>query len=301
MPLKLLDNALFIDNSSLEKYTTCPRSAKFYLVDRREGSEERTALGFGGRIHSILESRYRHHVNVVEETTNVMRNKAAEVFKDWQAGEDDFRTYSTALQFIDLYNLQYPVEAFDIVNLGTIPAIEVPFAVPLGEVDLDGNVIKVVWTGRIDLVYQREGQIYLMDHKTTSMLGPTYFKEFELSSQVFGYVWAIQQLLGVKVNGFVVNALAIRKPTKTGKGFEFIRHIVPIDQALVEEWHEETMDIVSNMLEMDRADKWPGHKKWCVGKYGVCEYAPICGLPPAQRPILLGSPAYRDVTWSPLK
>jgi len=310
MKLPLIDNALFIDNSSLERFTTCPRSANYYIVHKREGNEERTALGFGKRIHEILDARYRFHPNVIPQselglgqtgTELLMLQRAETVFRDWTPGEGDYRTYATALDFIRNYNATYPIEAFSVYKLPTgQPAVEVPFALPLCEIEVEGRTIKVMWTGRIDLIYTREGRFYIMDHKTTSMLGPSYFKEFELSSQVFGYVWAVQRLLSVVVDGFCVNALAFRKPTKTGKAFEPIRQIIPIEQALVGEWEHDTQTIVSDLINMDARDDWPKHTKWCVGKYGVCEYADVCRQPPLIRETLLNSNAFRPVTWSPL-
>ena len=44
----------------------------------------------------------------------------------------------------------------------------------------------------------------------------------------------------------------------------------------------------------------PKHTKWCVGKYGPCEYKQVCGLEPQYRELSLYSNEYRDVTWDPL-
>jgi len=311
MKLPLIDDALFIDNSSLERFTTCPRSAQYYLLDKREGNEERQGLGFGKHIHEILDARYSFHPNVIPDDMSTvlqgrgtlarMTARADTVFADWIPEDGSFRTLATALNFINVYNETYPVEAFSVLTLpnGKL-GCEVPFALPLCSVEVEGREIKVMWTGRIDLIYKREERVYIMDHKTTSMMVPSYFREFELSSQVFGYVWAVQELLGVIVDGFCVNALAFRKPTKTGKSLELLRHIVPIDQSLVAEWKHDTETIVGDLVNMASREDFPKHTKWCVNKYGICEYAPICGLPPAQRAVLLGSNMYRDVTWSPL-
>lgn len=309
MNLPLIDDALFIDNSSLERFTTCPRSAKYYIIDKRESNEDREALGFGKRIHEIMDSRYRLHPNVMQPdgmnfkygTDFVMRARAEQVFADWVPSEGSFRTLATALNFIEVYNATYPVEAFSVLQLPDgKTGVEMPFAVPLCTLDVEGKSIKVMWTGRIDLLYKREDRVYIMDHKTTSMMGPSYFKEFELSSQVFGYVWAVQKLLGVQIDGFCVNALAFRKPTKTGKSLELLRHIVPIDQSLVKEWEHDTQTIIGDLVNMAHRGDFPKHTKWCVNKYGMCEYAPICGLPPSNRDVLLNSNMYRTVTWSPL-
>jgi hypothetical protein len=324
--LPLIDDALFIDNSSLERFTTCPRSAEYYICNKRESSDSRIALSFGKAIHTILEARYKHNSNVVtrvpgisdHDTSELMLAAAKGAFADWPFDDpEEYRNFSTAVTFIEKYNAHYPMEGFEIVKLPDgRPAIEVPFAVPLGELDINGDLtvrnpdgtiitkhfdkLKVVWTGRIDLIYRREGRIYIMDHKSTSMMGPQYFKEFDLSSQVYGYLWAASTLLNQPVAGFIVNALAFRKPTPKGKPYEFSRYPVPADDSLIQEWQQDTMFILSDFVEMAKRGYFPKHTKWCVGKYGVCSYAPICGLPPHQRQIMLGSGNYKTVQWNPL-
>jgi hypothetical protein len=326
-PLPLIDDALFLDNSSLERFTTCPRSAEYYICNKRESSDERIALAFGKAIHKILEARYRHNPNVVTkvpgisttDTNDIMLAAARDAFADWKNEDpEEFRNFSTAVTFIEKYNTHYPMEGFEILRLPDgSPAIEVPFAVPLGSLTIDGEIpvrlptgevtsrhlstLKIIWTGRIDMIVKRGDAIFLVDHKTTSMMGPQYFKEFDLSSQVYGYIWAASTLLGKPVSGFLVNALAFRKPTPKGKPFEFQRYPVPADIGLVGEWVNDTLHIVSDFVEMAKRGYFPKHTKWCVGKYGPCPYSPICSLPPSpSRELLLNSGNYKAVQWNPL-
>lgn len=325
--LPLIDDALFIDNSSLERFTTCPRSAQYYICNKRESSDERIALSFGKAIHKILEARYKHNPNVVtkvpgiseHDTNEIMLAAARDAFADWKNDDaEEFRNFSTAVTFIEKYNSHYPMEGFEVLRLPDgNPAIEVPFAVPLGELEINGpllvrnpagdiaekefSTLKIIWTGRIDLIIKREGNIFLMDHKTTSMMGPQYFKEFDLSSQVYGYVWAASKLLNTRISGFLVNALAFRKPTPKGKPYEFQRYPVSVDTSLVSEWVDDCLHIVSDFIEQARRGYMPKHTKWCVGKYGPCPYIPICSLPPqGGREIMLSSGNYKDVLWNPL-
>ena len=316
-PLSLIDGALFIDNSSLERFTTCPRSAQYYICQKREGADERVALTFGKKVHELLETRYQLLGHPVEEVSAAMHTRAQATFSDWSPPEGDFRTYDCATQLINAYLQTYPLEEFTLSSLPSgAPAIEVPFAVPIGEIDVNAEVavrdgdqivsrfiktLPIVWTGRIDLIYESQGRTYLMDHKTTSMLGPQYFKEFELSHQVYGYTWAASRLLNRPVYGFCVNALAVRRPTKTGKSLEFVRQIVPLDQSLLEEWIDDTLHICSDFVENARRGYFPKHTKWCIGKYGECPYRGVCSLPPDQRELMLMSSLYKNVEWSPLK
>lgn len=305
--LPLIDgDTLLIDNSSLEKFTTCPRSAQFAIAMRKVPSGERVPLKFGGIVHKILEARYRAATSMhaqSPEVEQVMLAIARDEFLSWQPPEDDFRNFDCVTTFISKYGEQYPFESFDVVKLPDgKPFIEVPFALPLGEiVDGAGKSIKLVWTGRIDLAYTINGSLYIMDHKTTSIMGPSYFTQFEISHQMYGYAWAAEQILGTQVIGVVINALGVRKPSKTGKAFEFQRQLIPISRPLLAEWKTDCLHIVADFVEMCRRGYLPRHTSWCVGKFGECPYRKVCTLDSVeQRMFMLNSGEFQTNDWSPL-
>jgi hypothetical protein len=307
-PLPLVDgDTLLIDNSSLEHFTTCPRQAYYSIVRKLKPSGERSALVFGGIIHKILETRYRACTSLhaqSDQVTNLMLAVAEREFAKWTPPEDDFRTYSCAVEFIRRYEEQYPFEQFEVLRgQDGSPMIEVPFAIPLGEIEWLDKMVKVIWMGKIDLVYisQNGGGLYVMDHKTTSIMGPNFAVPFEISHQLYGYAWAVEQLTGQQVSAVVVNGLGMRKPTKTGKAFEFMRPVIPVQRLLVDEWKLDTMHIVSDFLENCRRGYAPKHTVWCVGKFGECPFRKVCTLPdPAQREVMLESGEFTSNTWSPL-
>jgi hypothetical protein len=285
---------------------------------RRELNKSRAALEFGKIIHQALAVRYERFPDYVSnECVTAMVDELGKGFANYHPEDDEWRNYGIAVSAIQHYNATYPMEEFEVVSHNGKPFVEQPFAIPLGEIEVndllwvrhpDGTVtyqhvatLKIVWKGRIDLVYRREGFLYGMDHKTTSIMGPAFFSEFELSHQVHGYSWAIKKLLGSLPRGFVINGLGIRKPSKTGKGLEFIRSTIPIYASLVDEWEVDTLHIVSDFVEMCRRGYLPKHTKWCVGKYGACEFKQVCGLEPSMRKTAIMSNEYRDVTWDPLK
>jgi hypothetical protein len=152
----------------------------------------------------------------------------------------------------------------------------------------------------MDMLYERENKLYIMDHKTTSIMGPSYFQDFELSSQVFGYLWAAERIFQRPISGFIVNGLGIRKPTKTGKAFELVRHAVNNDRSLLEEWQRDTTHDISNYLQMCFDGYLPKRTKWCSGKYGQCQYFTVCQQAPESREFLINSGNYKEVTWNPL-
>ena len=319
IPLPLVDgDTLFIDNSTLERFVTCPRSAGYYVGQKRELNRSRAALEFGKIIHQALAVRYANFPGYVSNECVAAMVKALDAgFVNYKPDDDEWRNYGIAVSAIQHYNSTYPMEDFDIVQLEGRPFVERPFALPLGEISIDADlfvrgpdgtvskrhvqVLKIVWKGRIDLALRRETRLYGMDHKTTSVMGPGYFSEFELSHQVHGYSWALRKLLGSLPSGFIINGLGIRKPTKSGKALEYVRTTIPIYASLVDEWELDTLHIVSDFVEMCRRGYLPKHTKWCVAKYGACEYKQVCGLEPDMRATAIGSNEYRQVTWDPLK
>lgn len=308
--LPLLDgDTLLIDNSSLEQFTTCPRAALYSVARKLRPSGERVPLIFGGIIHKILETRYRAITALHAQTSQVtamMLAVAEREFATWAPPEDEFRNYSCAVEFIRRYEDEYPFESFEVLRQKDgSPMIEVPFALPLGELDDgSGKIIKVLWTGRIDMAYrsQNGGGVYVLDHKTTSVMGPNFRNQFEISHQMYGYAWAAEQLIGEPVQAVVINGLGIRKPSKTGKAFEFTRPVIPVSRNLLEEWKTDCLHIVSDFIEMCRRGYLPKHTAWCVGKFGECPFRKVCTLDTEdQREMMLNSGEFQKNEWSPLK
>lgn len=301
IPLPLVDGVLYIDNSSMELFTTCPRQAYYYVIRKLELNRDRIALSFGEAFHAVLEHLYRTY-----GTSFRTRDQDAEILRFAESlrldtPEDDYRTIPYLVNAVDRYLTQYPGEGFSIVSLHGQPAVELPFAYPLGTIDspIFGQV-QIVWTGKIDLVYKSQGRNGIFDHKTTSMLGPQYFAEFEIAHQMYGYAAATEFITGEPVHEITINALGCRKPTRTGVAYEFSRHIIPISRALLSEWHDDCLQIVSNFIAYAEDGRYPRHTKWCVGKYGPCQYRSICTLDPSVRESALATTEFRPVTWSPL-
>lgn len=299
-PLPLVDgDTLMMDNSTLEKLTTCPRNAEYSVIQKLRGNTERVALRFGGIAHKCLETRYRAASAMYAQTPeveSVMVSVAEREFSAWTPPEDDFRNLDRMVDLIKNYGITYPFEDFEIIKTPDgKPAIEVPFAFPLGTV----GGIKIVWIGKMDLIYTLNNGLYLMDHKTASMA--TNMDEFLISHQFYGYAWAAEQLFSRLVTGIMVNRMVCRKPTKTGIPFTFERKYIPVSRFLLDEWKTDCLHIIADFIEMARRGYFPKHTMWCTGKFGTCEFHKVCTLDSnAQRDVLLQSGEYTKNTWTPL-
>jgi hypothetical protein len=238
------------------------------------------------------------------------------------------------------YSRQYPVEEFDVLTVDGKRLVELPFAVPLGTVtlpepltcnslELPDNVdvaqwlatppkdrvrgaivartlteIPIMWTGLIDMVVKWRNAYWLLDHKTTSMMGPTYYEQFKLASQFNGYAYALQRALNLTVDGVIVNVLAIRKPTVkgTGKGTTFEKQGLPIRRDQIDEWQVNTLGLLGQFLTTLATGREPlMHNQACRTKWQRnCDYLGVCSMEKESRQTYLDTGDYRPVTWSPL-
>jgi hypothetical protein len=307
-PLVDEQGRMLIDNSSLEHFTTCARSAEYYLVERREPSYHRSALSFGGLIHKALEVFYLNGgaEGDFNSFLKAIYEMADKHFDTHPTEDGDFRTKEKFLDTMISYWTAAETDHFKILSINEEPFVEKYFQLPLGSVEFNGEYngkplknIDVFWTGRIDMIVEMDGKFWILDHKTTSIMGETFFADFVNSSQAKGYVWAAQQLLQKPVEGFYLNAIATRKPSKTGIPFQRETKRYPYDPEHISEWEFNTLTLVSDFLSHLTREYFPMETKWCVGKYGKCKYFDVCSLPPSQREVTLYSNLYTDVTWNP--
>lgn len=329
IPLPLLDgDTLLIDSSSTADVMTCKRLAEYTFCLHLKPDGEKAALRVGGIAHKVLEARYRACSPMYQQTPeveNVMIATAEKEYASWTPPEDDFRTFSTMVSMIRAYGVHHPLESFTILSLPDgRPFIEVPFLRPLCEVKTGAEFlvqplkltpqgitsagppfmkflasVKVAWIGRIDMVYETASGIYVMDHKTSTMATNT--GEFTLSHQMYGYVSAVEYLLGTQVSGFVVNRIVWRKPTRTGVPFTFERALNPVSRTLLAEWERDVTHIIADLLEGIRRGYLQKETTWCYGKFGQCPFHKVCCLDTnEQREIMLSSGEYTTNVWSPL-
>lgn len=313
---------LDIDNTSLET-TVCPRMGQFRMVQGRELASGQGPLIYGNAKHRYLEKRLLG--SSVQEAQQAMVD-----FMLDNPFEDEWRNIHHALEGMQRYEERWASQPINVMELrrtnGPLTLVEVPFQLPLVEIEV-GDVLnfpqkllvegstsdeplavdKIVvnWTGKIDTVWQDHptlGGNWIVDHKTTSIGGVTFWGEFQLSQQTVGYTWAARKLLPeVPIRGAIVNALIGRKPTKTGVAHEFDRMEFEYPDWQTDEWHNNTASLCRDFVHHLMDGFFPMRTKSCFGKYGKCRYHDVCSAAPEARPTILFSGLYQDVTWNPLE
>lgn len=276
---------LVVDNTSLVKLR-CPRMYYYAHVLEYVPAEESLALEFGRAMHEALATRYR--VAGTGELTDSVRQAMELVVPSSRLPEDQDPRYSrnALLGLIRSYNETYPREPW-----AEILAVERSFQLPFAEVG--GTTVD--YAGRIDLlVRMQDGSFWVLDHKTTSFFGDSILNGWSMDGAMIGYAWAALALgLAKKVRGFIINAM------RPGEEPEFRRYSFEFPPGAVEDWEENTLQLCRLLLQMYDSDEWPMQRACCVGRYGTCEYLPVCSATPTLRNGVLQNGEYIKRVWNP--
>ena len=100
------------------------------------------------------------------------------------------------------------------IDLFTPTHVEVDFEVPIitpsgSEMLCDCHNWPVVYQGRLDGIVQDDfGWYWILEHKTAAQLSDTF--HLQLDEQTGSYAWAVQQMLGIRIQGVIYNE-AVKK------------------------------------------------------------------------------------------
>ena len=112
----------------------------------------------------------------------------------------------------EFYFANYPLAEGDgapIQMPGGKRGIEFSFAEPL-PVSHPTSGDPLLYVGRMDAIIGYAGGVYICDEKTTSQLGATWSRQWDLRAQFTGYAWGCEKS-GVRVDGAIVRGVSILK------------------------------------------------------------------------------------------
>lgn len=323
------DREIRIDNSMFTNWDSC--FVKGLLSDplKKQLARSMDALVFGGAVHAGLDSFYRGGSvkEQIESALEQVEESGQQLSSEHPRTEENLRNL-----FVQHHVEQEQLADIVPISIDGEPVIEKSFSMPLGTIEIstddamkvyfdtdeDSVEIAVYWEGRIDMLATFRDNLWLVDHKTTTVMGEKFVDDKLRSSQFLGYYWAGCKLLkeaegplttstekefystDTKIEGVLVNAIALRK-----KGFEFKRFEIPFSPWKVEEWVTETLSSLSatvyhlfNYLENGEAVPTREH---CVTKYGRCPFFDFCEAHPNMRTRMLDTAGlFQDSSWSPL-
>jgi hypothetical protein len=276
------------DNSTISCFQTCRRKYYYQYVRHLRPKIKGTPLIFGGAIHDALDCYYK---NSNKEEGAV---EAVKLFKGaYSTPEgDELRTVENGMKLLAWYFTKYKHEPFTVCGKP-----EEGFVFPIGD---------ILYGGRLDLPVEWDGQLWIMEHKTTTRLGTGYFDQFELDKQPTGYIIALEEYSGRKCAGCIINAMEpwkeVKRVTAKTKQPEdhFLRKPLTRSRELKERFRYNVQAIVRDIKwcesngEFQEAEK----KESCYYYNRSCPYLQLCQYGENDRVIARD---YEVEKWEPYK
>ena len=237
------------------------------------------ATGFGSAVHEgfeVLDMQKFKGATKEEAVVASTKHVLLEFGEALNQSEDKARGLTAALRAVTWRAEEYWEDLFEIATMPSgEPCLEMRFEVPFGNGEYR-------FSGRIDKVVQLEGKLYLCDVKTTkSALNSNYFGNFMPNNQVFSYLWAGREVLGLDIAGFIIDGV------QTGVHFtRFNRSVYNVPTDLIMEWYKDAMHTLDTSTNYFNKQYYPADFTAC-NNYGGCRFKEVCSSSPDRRNLFL--------------
>lgn len=291
-----------IDNTALDT-TKCWRKYLLSMVWHRRSGRLTEALAYGTWWHLAMEVHYKSGGDVALVEYAVMNSRKT------HDNPEDHRTKERCVAAYKAWIKEWgPTFEQEQLAWGTtLGWPDTPIIEKVATLSWDGSIHP--YTGKIDRIYEKDGAYYVEDHKTTSALGKTFFRQFDPSNQMMGYAWLAHLLTGLPIAGVRINAHGV---LKTENKFE--RQTIMYSPERLEEWarriQDRLLEVEERSAEMaqlvnEGMDPFEAgdiafgpNFNACDGKYGMCSYVEYCTMPLLSRQAVLESD-YPVSPWDP--
>lgn len=327
-PLTLVNGALQVSPTQLDDMRRCFEYWGYKHVHRREPNTAAPERDCGKAGHAGLQAYGEARLAGATEADAraAMHDAVVAAFRSITVPDDEaWRTPVRYNEALVGYLDHYGQDPFEVLG------VEVAFSVPLGEVQVPGDMgariagnevdgfsvvqdvrtVPVVLRGIIDRVIRWDGIVRVGDYKFKSDWGDAAQAQYSRDPQFKLYAWALRELqasgtrpdLGAPsdVTGSVIDAIVLRKPltgTRESKvpRTEYRRVHYPYTLAQLEESRQHALSWVRMALQQHSEGAFVQNESKCSFFFGkrCCPYLDICSVPVDQRQLVLSSDYYRD-------
>lgn len=264
-----------IDSTILGTFRGCPQKAFRQYIQHWKPLAQSVHLIAGGAFASGIEAA-RRAFYVDERSPEDAEGAGLEAlihhYGDFECPADSAKSLERMCGALEFYFERYPLGADGaepITLAGGKKGIEFSFAEPLDILHpVTGDPI--LYTGRSDMIAHRAGGVYIYDEKTTSSLGASWGKQWEMRSQFTGYAWAAKKQ-GIKTAGSIVRGVSILKTKYDTLEVPTYRTDYEIDR-----WHDQMIRDLKRMIAMWTEGYWDYNLEGACNDYGGCTFTKIC-------------------------
>lgn len=312
-----------IDSSTLTAFKTCHfLAAAKYLGQRTSPNSLGIHLHAGGAFADLMEQTrtlvYGKAQMSVEDALQACYLRFVKRWGDIDPPAGVYKDFINVWSAVEYYWQVYHPDRDDLKPLIQMhddePAVEFRFSVPLPIAHPDTGD-PLLYSGRIDMLGERNGLLYAVDDKTTGAMGDKWAAQWKMRWQFLAYLWALREL-GYNPAGFLVRGLCIQQTQ-----FKHMEVPVAFHQRTFDLWHMNMLHQLESLVAAYQHSKslWPDPSCWQVwGRaFGqCCEHCemiepctaddpwdvldswPVRFWNPTLKDPTSGSPAAEDITWT---
>lgn len=285
-----------IDSTILGTFRSCPQKFLRQYVQHWKPVAQSVHLIAGGAFASAIEAA-RNSFYVRGESSDDAEGHGLQAlikhYGDFECPADSAKSLERMLGAFEFYLHNYPLGA-DGAEPITLASgrrgIEFSFAEPL---DIRHPVTgdPILYTGRSDMIAERAGGTYVYDEKTTSSLGASWGRQWEMRSQFTGYIWAAARQ-GIKADGAIVRGVSILK-TK----YDTLEVPTYRTQYELDRWEAQVNRDVQSMIRMWEEGYWDWNLDGACNDYGGCAFTSVCK---SSEPEIWLPVKFEQRVWDPL-
>lgn len=285
-----------VDSTMLAAFRSCPQKMFRNYIQHWKPKAESVHLVAGGAFAKGIEVARRafyEEGQSQEDAQAAGLTALLTAYGDFECPPDSAKSLERTAGALEFYFTNYPLGQ-DGMDPVTFPsgkkAIEFSFAEPL-PFNHPESGDPVLYTGRADAIMHFAGGVYVVDEKTTSSLGASWGRQWEMRSQFTGYNWAARRA-GLETAGSIVRGVSILK-TK----YDTLQHVTYRAPFEIERWEHQVIRDLQRMKECWEAGWWDYNLDHACGEYGGCSLLQVCKSPEPDNWL---NTYFEQRVWSPL-
>lgn len=189
-----MSDRITLTYSGLRAFQNCPRAYLYRYLDRIEPMTDKPrALRAGSAFHAALEK------HLIGDTEGARAALVAEFAKANLGDDRVLENRAKTLAMFDAYVERYPSDPF------TVERVEAEFCVPIVNPDTGAESRTFDMGGKLDGLILLNGEVWLLEHKTTSEIDVSYIEKLWTDFQVHAYAHYCQTAFGMQPVGVLYN------------------------------------------------------------------------------------------------
>lgn len=308
-----------IDNTIRKALAICQQQAAYKHIDNIQPvGEVSVDLHFGRCFATGVEMARRWYFGTeplsADSAIQAGMEAVTAAWGDYRLPSDSRspKTLSRLVQALTYYFQQWPLGEDGLTPVENGIEHGFNFEIPIAHPD-DGVLLR--YAGRPDMLAQdKNGRLHVVDEKTAGKFGDTWVSQWDLDTQMTGYIWGVQQQIkanwhfaGDTVPEMPEIVAQIRAVSIGSKEFGHVELPIVRPDWMIQRWYRQMLaDVTHFKAAYEHSQRGTFtcaynlalHGNACTSYNRDCDYKMLCMSPNPER-LVAGN--YQTVVWDPLE